>query len=221
VIPNGIDPVGLLGLQPGTQKLMERFQLDTVDAFLLAPVRITKRKNLEWALEAAATVRASGRTVRLLISGPPGPHNPKSMEYVEELHQLRRALKLEDSVSFLFEELSRSSPELYPVDSATLRDLYILSDVVVLPSSGEGFGLPLAEAALFRVPVVCTDLPSFRELAPEGVRYVAVDSGSNAFSAAVLDALDESASKLRRNLIRRLSWDRILREELEPLLLKT
>jgi glycosyltransferase involved in cell wall biosynthesis len=221
VIPNGIDPVSLLGLQPGTQSLIERFQLDTVDAFLLAPVRITKRKNLEWALEATAGVRDHGRTVRLLITGPPGPHNPKSMEYVEELRELRRRLRLEDSVHFLFEEIPPSSPDQYPVDSATLTDLYILSDVVVLPSSGEGFGLPLAEAALFRVPVVCTDLPAFRELAPEGVRYVPVEAGAAAFSAAVLDALEDTAPKLRRRLIRQLSWDRILSENLEPLLLST
>jgi glycosyltransferase involved in cell wall biosynthesis len=141
------------------------------------------------------------------------------MDYVEDLRELRRGLHLADCVNFLFEEIRSPSPDHYAVDSATLTDLYILSDVVVLPSSGEGFGLPLAEAALFRVPVVCTDLPAFRELAPEGVRYVPIEAGSEAFGTAVMDALDETATRLRRSVIRRLSWDRIVRDELEPLLI--
>src|SRR5207302_1558408 len=167
VIPNGIDAGALLKLGPRATELNDRFGLLSTDIVLLAPVRITKRKNLEWAIEAAAGVRDSGRSVQLLITGPPGPHNPRSLEYVAELKRLTGRLRLEQSVRFLFEERSPASSE-HAVDAATLSDLYMLSDVVVLPSASEGFGLPLAEAALFRVPVVCTDLPAFREVAPEG-----------------------------------------------------
>jgi glycosyltransferase involved in cell wall biosynthesis len=218
VIPNGIDAAGVLRLTPATRDLHERLGLDRVDALLLAPVRITKRKNLEWAIEAAAAVRASGRRVRLLITGPPGPHNPRALDYVDELRELRRRLGLDDEVTFLFEETGRGASGDYPIDAQTLYDLYMLSDVVTLPSSGEGFGLPLAEAALYRVPVVCTDLPAFREIASEGVRYVPVEAGSKAFSAAVLAALDDQGNTLRRRVLREYSWDRIIRERLEPLL---
>jgi glycosyltransferase involved in cell wall biosynthesis len=34
---------------------------------------------------------------------------------------------------------------------------------VVLPSSYEGFGLPLAEAIQRGIPVICSDIPPFRE----------------------------------------------------------
>ncbi|MBI2300477.1 MAG: glycosyltransferase, partial [Armatimonadetes bacterium] len=47
-----------------------------------------------------------------------------------------------------------------------LADLYALADVVLLPSSTEGFGLPLLEAGLHRVPIVCSDLPALREVVP-------------------------------------------------------
>src|SRR5207244_1942782 len=90
---------------------------------------------------------------------------------------LTERLGLQQSVRFLFEEASPASSG-HAVDAATLSDLYMLSDVVVLPSASEGFGLPLAEAALFRVPVVCTDLPAFREIAPEGATFVPVSEGS-------------------------------------------
>jgi glycosyltransferase involved in cell wall biosynthesis len=217
VIPNGIDPGALLKLGPRAIELNERFGLLAADIVMLAPVRITKRKNLEWAIEAAAGVRDAGRTVQLLITGPPGPHNPRSLEYVADLKRLTEQLGLEGSVRFLFEERASGTSE-HAVDAATLSDLYMLSDVVVLPSASEGFGLPLAEAALFRVPVVCTDLPAFREVAPEGATFVPASGGSAAFTAAVLRVIDAPAARVRHHVINALSWDRIVSERLEPLL---
>ena len=218
VIPNGIDPSALLKLGQHAIELSDRFGLLGADVVLLAPVRITKRKNLEWAIEAAAGVRGSGRSVQLLITGPPGPHNPRSLEYVADLKRLTAQLGLHASVRFLFEERTPGSSE-HSVDAATLSDLYMLSDVVVLPSASEGFGLPLAEAALFRVPVVCTDLPAFREVAPEGATFVPAADGSAAFTAAVLRAVESPAARVRHHVINALSWDRIVAERLEPLLM--
>jgi glycosyltransferase involved in cell wall biosynthesis len=217
VIPNGIDPGALLHLGSRARELVTRFGLLRTDIVMLAPVRITKRKNLEWAIDAAAGVRASGRSVQLLITGPPGPHNPRSLEYVAELKRQTERLGLMQSVRFLFEESDGPSGE-YAVDTATLSDLYMLSDVVILPSASEGFGLPLAEAAIFRVPVVCTDLPAFREVAPEGVTFVPTTAGSPAFTAAVLTAIDSPPARLRRHVLGALAWDRIISEQIEPLL---
>ena len=155
--------------------------------------------------------------MQLLITGPPGPHNPRSLEYVADLKRLTERLRLEQSVRFLFEERSPASSE-HAVDAATLSDLYMLSDVVVLPSASEGFGLPLAEAALFRVPVVCTDLPAFREVAPEGAIFVPASQGSAAFTAAVLRAIESPSARARHHVINALSWDHIVAERLEPLL---
>src|SRR5207248_4987660 len=107
------------------------------------------------------------------------------------------------------------------VDAATLSDLYMLSDVVVLPSASEGFGLPLAEAALFRVPVVCTDLPAFREVAPEGATFVSASEGSAAFTAAVLRAIESPAARVRHPVIHALSRAHTVADRLEPLLMAT
>jgi len=106
----------------------------------------------------------------------------------------------------------------YPVDAAMLKDLYMLSDVVVLPSAGEGFGLPLAEAAIFKTPVVCSDLPAFREVGVEEARFVSLADGTSAFTAAVEAALDSPTARGRRRVLARLSWDRIVRDQLEPLI---
>ena len=219
VIPNGVDPAALLGVGPRARALVTRFNLLETDVLLLAPVRISKRKNLEWAIEAAAAVRDSGRRVQLLITGPPGPHNPRSLDYVAELKQLTHERRLDEAVHFLFElGAAGSSADDYPVDASTLSDLYLLSDLVVLPSASEGFGLPLAEAAILRVPVVGTDLPAFREVAPQGAILVPLEGGSTAFSAAVQRALEQPVARLRRHVLNALSWDRLISERIEPLL---
>jgi len=223
VIPNGIDAPGLMRLGPTSRALAARFALMDADVVMLAPVRITRRKNLEWAIEAAAGVRDAGHQVRLLITGPPGPHDPRSMEYVAELRQLTARLRLDDVVVFLFDALASSRPPGsagYAVDSETLSELYMLSDVVVLPSASEGFGLPLAEAAIFRTPVVCTDLPAFKELAPQGATVVPLASGSAGFTRAVQQAIDAPVARLRRHVLDALSWDRLISERIEPLLAK-
>lgn len=218
VIPNGIDAAALLRLGVGSQAIATRLKLLETDVIMLAPVRITKRKNLEWAIEAAAAIRDLGLSVQLLVTGPPGPHNPRSVDYLDELKRQRHRLNLEHSVHFLFEH-GEGGEQGYALDPATLAELYMLSDVVVLPSASEGFGLPLAEAAIFRVPTVCTDLPVFREVAPEGATLVPLADGSSGFTRAVLRVIESAPARMRRHVLDAFSWDRLLTERLEPLLI--
>ena len=41
----------------------------------------------------------------------------------------------------------------------------------VFPSIDEGFGIPLIEALKLKVPVICSDIPIFREIAEDSVLY--------------------------------------------------
>ncbi len=58
--------------------------------------------------------------------------------------------------------------DYFRVQDDTLRDLYLLSDCLLFPSRQEGFGLPVLEAALHRMPVWCRDIPAFRALDGSG-----------------------------------------------------
>ena len=56
-----------------------------------------------------------------------------------------------------------------------MADAYAAADAVVLPSTWEGFGLPLIESALARRPLAVSDYPVAREVARLGFTWFPVD----------------------------------------------
>jgi glycosyltransferase involved in cell wall biosynthesis len=56
-------------------------------------------------------------------------------------------------------------------DDGTLHALYEAASGVLIASEGEGFGMPLLEAAAHGKPLLVRDLPVFREIAKEGATY--------------------------------------------------
>src|SRR6185437_10956760 len=70
---------------------------------------------------------------------------------------------------------------------------------LLAPSTIEGFGLPVAEALLAGCPVVCSDIPAFRELGGDDCHYVPLDSNAEQdFGTAVCETLRER----RRNPVK-------------------
>jgi glycosyltransferase involved in cell wall biosynthesis len=57
------------------------------------------------------------------------------------------------------------------VSDEMLLKLYASSAALLSPSEGEGFGLPLIEAAQHNIPVIARNLPVFREVAGEHALY--------------------------------------------------
>lgn len=52
-----------------------------------------------------------------------------------------------------------------------LEEVYRSSDCLISASYGEGFGLPIIEAAIKNIPVIARDIPVFREVAGKGACY--------------------------------------------------
>jgi glycosyltransferase involved in cell wall biosynthesis len=57
------------------------------------------------------------------------------------------------------------------VNDAELAKLFFEAFAFVFPSFSEGFGFPLLEAQRCRCPVICSDLPVFREVAGESALF--------------------------------------------------
>src|SRR5439155_9111745 len=121
-----------------------------------------------------------------------------------------------------------------PLTDEQLNRLYNLFDVTVLPSTGEGFGLPIIESFAAGVPVVATDCSACSELVRgrgELVRILTtVTVGANLIEHAVIDVehLAACIEKLYRNsglgrqyaeaglaFARSLSWESLVPKWLE------
>jgi glycosyltransferase involved in cell wall biosynthesis len=69
---------------------------------------------------------------------------------------------------------------LFWLESASdefLTKIYATSTCLIAASYGEGFGLPLIEAAQHKLPIICRDIPVFREVAGQHAQYFIASNG--------------------------------------------
>jgi glycosyltransferase involved in cell wall biosynthesis len=201
LIPNAVDPLEFADLGPHARRLLEQAGALEASPLVLVPLRVTPRKRLDLAIEAAAELSPRMPGLRVVVTGPLGPHNADNRRYADQLLEQRSRLGLDDVVSFLFEQ-ARSDGK-HPVRNKDVAELYRVSDVVLLPTEAEGFGLPLLEAALARVPVVCADLPVLREVGGAGPYTFPLGADGTQVARQVERALNQRSVRQRRRAIRR------------------
>lgn len=218
VIYNGVDPGDILGLSKEGLALVERLKFLDNDLNLLMPVRVTKAKNIEYALRLAEALKSSGKRVKLVLTGPPDPHDPRSMEYYDSLRALRRQLGVENEMRFVFE--SGPDPnEPYYIGMQLVGELLRTSDVVFMPSHREGFAMPVLEAGLAGVPVVCTLVPAAEEIGGQDVLIFDTERDAASLGSEILDRLETDPTyRLRRRVRQNYTWEAIFQKHIEPLL---
>ncbi len=202
VIPNGIDAAAVLGL---TERI-SALQLEKAGLVLLHPTRFVRRKNIELGLRVLAELPEA----LYIVTAAPDPHQGDGRLYYDELVTLAESLGVRDRVLFLGES--------NPLSDDDVRSLYQMADVLFFPSRQEGYGLPLIEAALHGVPVICSDIPPHREVAL-GATFFELDAPAEQIAMKVRRYAAVHARQQRRELMRRLSCQGIAKELLEPLLL--
>jgi glycosyltransferase involved in cell wall biosynthesis len=217
VVYNGVDPGELLGLSPEGQDLVQRLDLLAADLILLMPVRVTQAKNIEYALHVLAGLKALGKRPKLVLTGPPDPHDSQSMAYFESLQALRAELDVQDAMHFVFE--SGPDDEPLTIASGVVGDLYRISDLMFMPSHREGFAMPVLEAGMVGIPVVCTRVPAATELGSEDVMLFDAQEDPAHLAERIVHRLDGSQlHRLRRRVRQQYTWQAIFQHDIEPLL---
>jgi glycosyltransferase involved in cell wall biosynthesis len=218
VVYNGVDPELLLNISTDGAKLIKRLNLFEYDLILLMPVRVTQAKNIEFAMELVASLIQKGCNAKLILTGPPDPHDVKNMEYFAELKDLRRRLEIEDSFNFVY-DVGQIPKEAYIIDMEVVSDLFRVADMLLMPSHREGFGMPILEAGLVGLPIFTTDVPAANEIGGEDVQYIDVSEEPARVAEKVLawakeDDIYQMRKKVRKNYI----WEAIFRKDMKPLL---
>jgi glycosyltransferase involved in cell wall biosynthesis len=94
------------------------------------------------------------------------------------------------------------------VSEKSLTSIYLNSDVFVLPSSAEGFGRVIAEAAAAGLPIVCTRTGATPDLITQDENGLFVEYGNvDQISNAIIRVLSDSNFKRKANKKREFIWD--------------
>jgi glycosyltransferase involved in cell wall biosynthesis len=220
VIYNGVEPAELLGLSEPGLDLINRLGLFESDLVLLMPIRVTQAKNIEFALEVVAALKDRGCSPKLVVTGPPDPHDEQSMVYFQSLLDLRDQLGVTQEMSFVFE----AGPEMeqaYIIDPLVVGDLFRVSDLMFMPSHREGFGMPVLEAGLAGLPVVCAEVPAALEIGEEDVSLIDPAAGARQVADQILIWVEgRPIQRLKRRVRQMYTWQAIFRRDIEPLLRK-
>ncbi len=217
VVPPGVDISAFLRWTGMTQHIVKAYHLLNADLVLLLPARITRRKNIELAVRVLASLRQkTGLDARLVVTGPPGPHNPANVAYLKDLFALRRDLELAGAAHFVY-ELGDEERPLVPGE-ATMADLYLFADALIFPSVEEGFGIPMLEAGLVRLPIFCSRIPPLREVGGVEVHYFPPDADPATVADLIIrHLLTNAAFRLRHRVLQEYLWERILHNRVIPL----
>lgn len=163
-------------------------QLKESSRFLLTVAQHRQNKNLDLLIKAYAEIMKNCQLkpdCNLVIVGTTGPET-------ENIKSLISNLELETRVNLLS-----------AINDQELGWLYQNCEAFIIPSSTEGFCLPLAEALHYSARVVCSDIPIFQEIAAEQSTYFSLtgDRVTN-LSQAIVQVLNKSSSSNQNNIKR-------------------
>lgn len=146
-------------LPPSAPGVLPIRQPDAIRLLMVGTVE--PRKRYPEALDAFEALLAEGVNVDLLIIGHRGWESEALIQRIRKHPEADRRLHwLEDA------------------DDGTLAAAYRESDLLVMASVGEGYGLPIGEAARAGCGLLLRDIPVFREVAGSAALYFSGTTGA-------------------------------------------
>jgi len=184
---------------PGELQALEK-TLENHMSFLMVGT-VEPRKGYQQAFEAFQALAQENRPYCLIIVGKQG--------------------WMVDNLANLIRESANSSQNIFWFENASdefLEWLYKHCDCLLAASEGEGFGLPLIEAAKQQLPVLARDIPVFREVGQDAASYFTANSGGKL--AREIDQwvqLHQGKRTPSPRRIKCLSWEESAQELLKAL----
>ena len=188
---------------PGPHIAQAKFGLDQSTPTLLFLSRLHEKKGVHTLIDAAAQLRREGRALRVIIAGTAAPAD---RDYEIALREQVHRLGLDETVTFVG-----------LVTGLEKIALYQASDLFVLPTHQENFGLVLIESMVCGKPVLTTrGTDIWQEIASAGGAIA--ENSAAAFAQAIArlledrTALAESGQRARQWAMEWLDMDRVAAE---------
>jgi glycosyltransferase involved in cell wall biosynthesis len=217
VVHNGIDPARFFYLDSKSVRLSEELDLFSRDLVVVQPSRITPRKNLELSIHIIRGIKLLGHNVLFMLTGAYDPHEERAVAYYRRLRYWINELGLQDNIAVLAEYRFRDRTKLVP-DRIFIRDLYLMADLLLMTSKDEGFGLPLLEAGMIKLPIACSEIEPFQEVG-EGICFFGLEEPPLTIAGRIMEYLARTDThKMFRNVMRKYVWDVLCKREVLPFL---
>jgi glycogen synthase len=193
VIPNGIDPADLVPQDPAELVRLRSEFADPEQRLVLLIGRLVYEKGFQLALEAMPRVIEALPGTRFLVAGS-GTHEKELLRQAGELG------------------LMEHGTFLGWIGDDVLHSLYPISDLTVVPSIYEPFGLVALEAMASGCPCIVADTGGLREVVPHeevGLRFRPRDPAALAEVAIRVLSDDQLGRRLvdeAHEHVRRFDW---------------
>ncbi|MGD1875406.1 MAG: glycosyltransferase family 4 protein [Mastigocoleus sp.] len=163
-------------------------QISEKSLFLLSVAQHRHNKNLDLLIKAYSWLLNNKKIdvdIKLVIVGTSGPET-------QNINDLIRNLSLENKVVLLS-----------VIEDSELSWLYKNCQAFVIPSSTEGFCLPLAEALHFNNSIICSDIQIFREVGTSNCTYFSLENDAvDNLSQAIIKSINRPDSPTDINVER-------------------
>jgi len=200
VIPNCVGDSGpRFSCNSGLKKNNTRLKIIYVSRF-------EKRKRQEWCIRALDLLLEAGYDVELTFVGSGNDDYAMGLKNVIKNSTGNRINHFEN------------------ISTSKLNELYSSSDLLVFPSLGEGFGIPVIEAAAHALPCVVSNGSALTELRPYFSGYSFDPYSFDDFLIGikkVIDNLDQykmDATSLVSSVKSKFSWENTARKFISTLL---
>ena len=185
-------------------------KLNLEDKFIILTVRkFFYRKGLQYLIKAISLVKKKIPNIKLVIIGY-GP-------YESSLKSLTNKLALQDYILFLGK-----------IQNLNLPPYYAASDIFVIPSLVEGFGVAAAEAMAMELPLISTNIKGLIEVSDSTNAIIVPPANESAISDAIIKLWqdprlrEELGKNGRQKILNLFNWTRAAKEydELYEILIK-
>jgi glycosyltransferase involved in cell wall biosynthesis len=218
VIPAGVDVKSFLNISDSIWNLAQDKGFFESDLVMFFPSRMLQRKNYELGIKVLKEMKKRGKKSKFVITAPPDPHNPVAARYFNYLHQLSRKLGVEEEVIFLFDLKEHYGLKL---DYKEMKDLYSVCDVLFITSTQEGFGIPLLEAGIKRMPIICSNIEPLSEVVQGYALKIDLEQDIPTITEEILNYVQSlSTLSMFKRAVFSYSWEAIYKNYLKKLVNK-